>query len=203
MKAGFSLVEILSVLAIMSLVAVVSLNSLSSIGSAYNLTTASNNVRGALNFARQESATLNATVEFRVYRYSIAGVAGEPSSYHAYQLFQDVATSASSTGMARPLTRVQLLPGRIIFSSNATLSPALASGSPIPGSTPAPAPLPASYEYEVFHFRPNGSNDLGAANFLTLVDGASAGNQTVPPLNYATIQIDSLSSAVTELRPGG
>ena len=182
MKAGFTLIELLAVLAIMSILAVVSLAALASISSAYNLTTAGNNVVAALNLARQEAVTLNATVEFRVYHYFIGGLAGEPAAgnFHAYQLFEEVPQSAGSVDSATatlptsPLTRVQLLPGRIIFSPNSTLSPALSSGNQMPGSTPPPASLPASYTYEVFHFRPNGSNDFGTGSFLTLVDSSTA-----------------------------
>ena len=204
---GFTLVELLVVLAIISLLAFASLPAVSSLSNSYNLSTASNDLQGVLALARQQAIALNEPVEVRFYRYSIPGFAAEPGggSFHAYQLVEDV-----STGNVL-LTRVQLLPGRIVAAPSSTLSALLSTGtaSETLSGTPPPG-LPASCPYQVFHFRPDGSTDIGifsgtlaASNFLTLADITKVSSSSSTPNNYATLVIDPISGTVKELRPSG
>jgi uncharacterized protein (TIGR02596 family) len=199
---GFSLVELLVVLAIISILAVVTLPAISSLTTSFNLTSATNGFVGTLNLGRQDAIAMNAAVEVRFYQYAISGFPDEPAggSFHAYQLFEDVPGGTTT----KPLTRVRLLPGRIIFSSNSTLSPLL-SGSSITGSPPPPGNLPATYSYEVFHFWPDGSTDIATttSNILTLADAVAlnGAGATVPPQNYATIIIDTISGTSKTIRP--
>lgn len=202
-KSGFSLVELLVVLVIISILAVVTLPAITSLTSSYNLTSGTNAFFGALNLGRQDAIALNAAVEVRFYLYQIPGFAGEPSggSFHAYQLFEEVQASATT----KPLTRVQVLPGRIIFSSSSTLSPLLTANTAVAGTLPPPGNLPSSYSYQVFNFRPDGSTSISSttSNFVTLADSVAlnAAGATTPPSNYSTIVIDTIAGTAKILRP--
>jgi uncharacterized protein (TIGR02596 family) len=203
-KRGFTLVELLVVMAIIGLLAVVSLPAISSLTTSFNLNGASNALVGVLALGRQDAIALNAQVEVRFYQYVITGFADEPASgsFHAYQLFEDVPT----TGAVKPLTRMQFLPGRIVFSPNVTLSALLTAGTTqVTGTTPAPIGLPTAYTYQIFHFRPDGSTDINPTinNFLTLADivGLTKAGAGVAPKNYATIVIDPIAGTAKAVRP--
>jgi uncharacterized protein (TIGR02596 family) len=186
--------------------AVASLPAVSSLSTSFNLTGSTNNVMGTLNYGRQQAIALNAQVEVRFYQYVKAGFPDEPAtgSFHAYQLYEDAPTGVNA------LTQVQLLPGRIVFSPNATLSALLVSGTTqVMGTAPAPTGLPATYTYQLFHFRPNGSTDIittssNLNNFLTLADiiSLTSAGPGVAPKNYSTIVIDPISGTAKAIRPG-
>lgn len=144
-----------------------------------------------LSVARQEAVTRNRDVEVRFYYLTNGGVTG----WRALQLWTLEQTANGPT--TNTSSRITLLPDGVVIATNDSLSP-LVTDSPHSGTVNLGAY--GSTPYKSFRFRPNGATEIavGNADFLTL---APASDTSARPVNFYTLQVDSLTGKAKVIRP--
>ncbi len=127
--AGFSLLELLTVIAIFGVLASFTMPAVSTVMRASDLRTGSQIVSEQLGLARQMAISKNRSVEVRLYQYAIPSDTGG-GKFRAIQTFE-----IRESGEAVPLGRVYRLPASILIDSGGYLSSIISSV----GSSPSPA----------------------------------------------------------------
>ena len=201
--SGFSLLELLVVIAIMAIMAVLSSYAMRGVMAASQLTSATDSIVGTLTYARQAATTMSHDVEVRLL--TLPGVTGAGASeIRALQLIE--VTDAGK----KQLGRTRFLPTGVMINSTPTLSTLARLPVENPGSGDPSLPEKGlAYTYRKFSFRPDGSTTLPLLiqnpppdQFFLSVHQETPGmsTSTLPP-NFATIQIEPLTGAVTAYRP--
>ena len=199
--SAFTLIELLVVLAIIGVIATFAVPAMTGIMGGSNLAQGTDLVVSQLKYANQLALSKNRSVEVRFYNYKDPSLSGS-SDIRALQLWQLNPEDGTKTAIGK----VQKFPGTIIISSS-NLMVSGTSLTQIGGDVPSntlPAKeitqsLPTGYRYVSFQFRPDGSTSLTSAqSYLTI---QNANDQAVPPKNFATVQIEPVTSAIRVFRP--
>jgi uncharacterized protein (TIGR02596 family) len=208
-RNGFTLIELLMVLSIMAALWVLVVPAFSSMVMASRVNDAAVRVTGVIALARQTAIAHNHSVEVRFYQCGDPESPGESTTspdqgkFRALQVFE-----YNENGMVVPVSKVEWLPGGVIFDSNIHLSTLFDSSQtknfrkPLDPVVNLPRGVGEGYNCRAFLFTPSGSTRLGFGNwFITLHNATSGDNLETPPPNYATIQVEAVSGAVTTHRP--
>lgn len=192
---GFSLLELLIVVAIIGILSAVAIAGLINVSRSTNLTSAAQRVGDQFALARQTAIARNLPVEVRIYDLpdydSTTG-----NLMRGIQMFLP-----DGTPVSRPLLFFQ----RVIISTNTTLSPMFS----LMDSGTTNFSRFGSRGYKSFTIRPNATlsktNAGGAFSdtncFLTLYHENDNKPDGIKPANFATVQINPVTSKVTILRP--
>ena len=213
-RAGFTLLELLTVMAIMIIMMGLASPALTSIMKGSQLTQAGQTVTDQLALSQQTAIAKNHAVEVRLYQFSDSETPGEAAANGKYRALQSFEILTS--GSAIPLGKCKRLPALIVIDSGSTLStliseagkststalhvPSAASGSELQVSIPS---VGMSYNSVAFRFRPDGSTELPSNQkwFLTLHSLNDGDNLTKVPANFVTLQIDPANGHIRTFRP--
>jgi len=206
-RAGFTLLELLTVVIIMGIVLSFTAPALTSLQQSNNIVLAGQSIADQLAVARQIASSRNLTVEVRFITPTTWASQGTP----AYQGYHDIQLWApNESGTSAALDRPVALPTGIEISPGTALSPLLAqyskSGSITTGVT--------SGNYVSFFVRPIGNivtsgttspplNSNGSSIqscFLTVVP-VQNDTLNVLPKNYLTLQVNPDTGSVQAYRP--
>jgi uncharacterized protein (TIGR02596 family) len=214
-SAGFTLVELMTVIAIGIIIAALSISSYSKVVAAGLLTTTTQSVVGLLDQARQTAISRNTYVEVRFYELPAASATatGAQTQWRAMQTF--LVTNSGYT----QLSKVLFFPSPLIIqvsplSQSTLLNPSQdASGTELVQrtsggwGTTTPPSLPTygtNYTTIAFRFTPRGSLYLDATKqwFFTFYSASDKIiGATSLPANFTTIQVDGFSGKATYYRP--
>jgi uncharacterized protein (TIGR02596 family) len=193
---GFSLLELLVVLTVTAILIGLAVPGISSMNRGYQLSATGDLLVAQLNLARQAALSNGHLVQVRLYHlpdYNSAPSASR-TTFRGIQCFLEGDPIASGTPPLTPLTKPVFFAAPVIISTvtSPILSPLLSSTMYTATTTDPTLPLyGSSYDYCSFHFRPNGTTDLGtSANSVTLVMENDKSAATGLPNNYRTVQID-------------
>ena len=192
---AFSLIELLVVISIIGILSAAAIGGLSNVARSSNLTSAAQRLGDQFALARQTAVARNLPVEVRIYDLPDYDLT-TGNLMRGIQLYL-----SDGTPVSRPL----LFPQRVIISTNTTASPMIAS---MDSGTNKFSSF-GDRSYNSFTIRPNANlsvtntNSLTDTNcFLTLHhDNDAKPDSGITPANFATVQINPVTSKVTILRP--
>lgn len=219
-RRGFTLIELLVVMAIVAILATAAAMSLGGIMSSQHINEGAEVAQDIFNLGRRTAVAHSHIVEIRFFMCqdpSDATAAGSQQQWRAIQ-----AVEMLDNGTEQAVCRPTILPNRLIMSTAVATS---ASAPPLlspllqkslifapSGTGITPTNLGTITDYRRFRFMPDGSTDLPlfqAARqdagqilwWVTLYNENDATRAVLPPPNYAAIQVDPFSGAVSILRP--
>lgn len=190
--AGFSLVELLTVMAIIVLLITLMIPAFQSIALGSSLSRGGQIISDQCALARQMAVSRNSQVQVRFVWLTDA-----PAGYRAIQLWGQGTNFSDFV----PLTRLTMLPEGISLASNAALSPLLTGTATI--KTNGIFPGKGTLSYCGFRFKSGGGTDLpyNSTNaFLTAVYARNS-DASALPANYCIVQIDPVSGRAKTYRP--
>jgi uncharacterized protein (TIGR02596 family) len=212
-RHSFTLIELLVVIAIGAILAVISAGAYSKIVRSTTVSTSSQMLTGALDFARQTAITRNADVEFRIYELPDPNSASPtPTEFRGFQTFLIVDATTNA------LTKATYLPNPAVIAPQTTVSSIIGINQPLLtaasfGSLPIPV-YGTTYNAVAFRFSPTGGletpsttagvNAVANGWFMSLVllnDKNNTTGNTSLPANFATIQLDPFSGRAKVFRP--
>lgn len=202
-SAAFSLIELLVVISIIGILSAAAIGGLSNVARSSSLTNAAQRLGDQFALARQTAVARNLPVEVRLYKLpDFDFTTGGATLWRGLQLF--IKEGTNDVPASRPL----FFPQRVIISENAQASPLLAGLGTEPLTPPSNvgAFTTANVRYKSFTIRPNGmvtaTNSIPDAEwFLTIHHENDAKPDGIKPANFATVQINPVTSKVTILRP--
>ena len=199
---AFSLIELLVVISIIGILAAAAIGGLSNVARSSNLTSAAQRLGDQFALARQTAVARNLPVEVRIYKLpNFDFTTGGATLWRGLQLF--IKDGTNDVPASRPL----FFPQRVIISENAQASPLLTGlGTELTPPSNVGAFTAANVRYKSFTIRPNGTvtatSSVPDANwFLTVHHENDAKPDGIKPANFATVQINPVTSKVTILRP--
>jgi uncharacterized protein (TIGR02596 family) len=199
---AFSLIELLVVISIIGILSAAAIGGLSNVARSTNLTSAAQRLGDQFALARQTAVARNLPVEVRIYKLpDFDFTTGGATLWRGLQLF--IKDGTNDVPASRPL----FLPQRVIISENAQASPLLSGlGAELTPPSSVGAFTTANVRYKSFTIRPNGtvtatSSIPDADWFLTVHHANDAKPDGIKPANFATVQINPVTSKVTILRP--
>lgn len=192
---AFSLIELLVVISIIGILSAAAIGGLSNVARSTNLTSAAQRLGDQFALARQTAVARNLPVEVRIYDLPDYDLT-TGNLMRGIQLYL-----SDGTPVSRPL----LFPQRVIISTNTTASPmfgAMDSGTTNFSSF-------GTRSYKSFTIRPSATLSVTNANsltdtncFITLHhENDAKPDGGITPANFATVQINPVTSKVTILRP--
>ena len=193
-SSAFSLIELLVVITIIGILAASALGGLNNVARSSNLTSAAQRLGDQFALARQTAVARNLPVEVRIYDLPDYDLP-TGNVLRGIQLYL-----SDGTPVSRPL----LFPQRVIISTNEKVSPMI-------GAMDSGTNKFSSFgvrSYNSFTIRPNANlsvtntNSLADTNcFLTVHHDNDPKPDGIKPANFATVQINPVTSKVTILRP--
>ncbi len=182
---GFSLVELLVVMTIILILAAVLVPAMKNISGGTNLTSASEELVGVVNLARQRASTFNRQVAIRFWK--------DGENYGSYQLWEQ--KDSGDPASWHSIERERKLPTGIVVTNSAVYSSLLTR---FPGSTNGRTFADAL-------FTPAGSL-VAAANetavtFVPIVGPQSGGVVSGLPPNFGTLVIEAINGIPAIYRP--
>lgn len=226
-NSGFSLIELMIVIFIIIIIAAFVVPAASTVLRGSQLTQGEQILYDQLSLARQYALSKNHPVEVRFIRYADPETPGEANAdgsigaptngnYRAIQVFETFDAIDTTTGdfVRAPLDKPAILPQSIVLDKG-TLSTIIsqvaggnagpASGTPSSKDPQMPRNVGSKYDFVYFRFMPDGSTNMaqsGTSWCVTLhnINDVVSGN--IPPANFYTIQIDPVSGAMKQYRPG-
>jgi uncharacterized protein (TIGR02596 family) len=207
-RRGFTLLELLAVLGVIGICAVIAVPAFAPMMKTGHLNQAGILVADEFNYARQAALSKNALVEVRLYRLPST----QNSAVKVYRALRSILLENGDPSKARPLTVLKYLPGPIIISADAGLSPLLDSGnasrSGLASAQETLTALSGPVDYVSFAFKPDGSTGLSPVTpplgnwFLTLYSEQDAGGASGSvPANSFTVQLDPVTGRTRTHRP--
>jgi uncharacterized protein (TIGR02596 family) len=204
-RRGFTLVELLVVLSVIAILTVVAIPAVSSIMRSNDLNRATAMISDEFGFAHQAAVTRNADVQLRLYQIGLAGSTTD-LQYRAFRSW-----ISSATISLQGLDKMQYLPASVIISPNVQYSTLLDyTNSQRSGLTQGTETLPngVTANYVSFLFRATGGTSVspntppvGIWDLTIYQETAVLNASTGLPNNYATIQVDPVTSEVRTYRP--
>jgi uncharacterized protein (TIGR02596 family) len=210
-KRSFTLIELLVVIAIGAILAVISAGAYSKIVRSTTVSTSSQMLTGALDFARQTAVTRNSDVEFRIYQLPDpnAATTSTPTEYRGFQTFLIVDATTNV------LTKASYLPPPAIISATPSVSSvvSITPQSPTVFGSPNIPVYGLNYKAIAFRFSPTGGletpvspesappNNAWFMSLVLLNDHNNTTGNTSLPANFATIQLDPFSGRAKVFRP--
>ena len=198
LRAGYTLIELLTVVAIMSIIMTIAIPALKGILDSSSITRGGQLIGDQISQARQFAAAANSSVEVRFFKLTNLSANG----YTGVQLWAN-----NRAGVRVPLKPLALLPQGTAITENTTLSPALSSTytQPLASGTMSSSFVTApNAPYVAFQISPAGTvmPPLDAMKNLcfTLVPARFVTSGTLP-VNYVTIQINPLTASPLIYRP--
>jgi uncharacterized protein (TIGR02596 family) len=198
---AFSLIELLVVISIIGILSAAAIGGLSNVARSTNLTSAAQRLGDQFALARQTAVARNLPVEVRIYKLPDFDFTTNATLWRGLQLF--IKDGTNDVPASRPL----FFPQRVIISENAQASPLLSGlGAELTPPSNVGAFTTANVRYKSFTIRPNGTvtatSSIPDANwFLTVHHENDAKPDGIKPANFATVQINPVTSKVTILRP--
>jgi uncharacterized protein (TIGR02596 family) len=199
---AFSLIELLVVISIIGILSAAAIGGLSNVARSTNLTSAAQRLGDQFALARQTAVARNLPVEVRIYKLpDFDFTTGGATLWRGLQLF--IKDGTNDVPASRPL----FFPQRVIISENAQASPLLTDlGTELTPPSNVGAFTAANVRYKSFTIRPNGTvtatSSVPDANwFLTVHHENDPKPDSIKPANFATVQINPITSKVTILRP--
>lgn len=192
---AFTLIELLLVVAVIAILASLSSVAFNSVAFGSSITQAGGVVSGTLSQARQEAVARNQEVRVLFYKLPIPG---EGTNWNAMQVFRVNYTNTSAVE-GQPLSRLTMLPSKVIFSEERDLSPMLEAD--IRNRT-TNLPTYGNVAYSAIRFMPDGSlprKMTPTNNYITIVSRRDATNKK--PDNYYCLQINPMTGKVMIYRP--
>lgn len=200
--SAFSLIELLVVIAIIITLTVMAVTGFNSISRSTNLADAAQRLGDQIALARQTAVARNLPVEVRLYKLpDFDSTTGGASLWRGVQIFVMDGTNAA------PVSRLALFPRRVIISEEATISPLMSGlGAEITPTSNVGAFTAANVRYKSFTIRPNATLSANTSIpdlnwFLTLYHENEPKPDGLKPKNFATVQINPVTSKVAILRP--
>jgi uncharacterized protein (TIGR02596 family) len=198
---AFSLVELLVVISIISIISAAAIGGLSNVSRSTNLASAAQRLGDQFAVARQTAISRNLPVEVRIYKLpDFNSTTGGATLWRGLQLF--IKDGTNDVPASRPL----FFPQRVIISENAQASPLLTGlGTETPTSDVG-AYTTENVQYKSFTIRPNGTLTATSSIpdtdwFLTVHHENDPKPDGIKPANFATVQINPVTSKVAILRP--
>ena len=204
---SFSLIELLVVLAIAGILATLAIPSITGMTRSYQLNATSDLVINQLALARQAALSNSRLVQVRLYYLPDYGQdpAGTRTVYRAIQSFTEGDPPPTGTPALTAVTKTIFFPAPVVLSTSASpnLSPLLPATPWAPVSSDPNLPVYGNnYGYAYFHFKPDGSTDLGTGtNSMTLIMENDSSASAGLPHNYRTIQIDPAIGTARRFSP--
>jgi len=199
---AFSLIELLVVISIIGILSAAAIGGLSNVARSTNLTSAAQRLGDQFALARPTAVARNLPVEVRIYKLpDFDFTNGGATLWRGLQLF--IKDGTNDVPASRPL----FFPQRVIISENAQASPLLSGlGIELPPPSSVGAFTTNNVQFKSFTIRPNGTvtatSSIPDANwFLTVHHENDAKPDGIKPANFATVQINPVTSKVTILRP--
>lgn len=228
---GFSLIELMVVIFIIGIIAAFVVPAMPTLLRGSQITQGSQILADQLSLARQYALSKNHPVEVRLIRYADPEVPGEVDAsgnsiptngnYRAIQILETLdAVDPNTNDFVRiPLDKPQLMPQAVILNKGPLSTIMNDSGTfPItPSQSTAstkdpqlPRNIGTKYDFVWFRFMPDGSTNLppksisdpNGAWCITLQNMNDPVGTTKPPANFFTVQIDPVSGAMKQFRPG-
>lgn len=227
---GFSLIELMVVMLIIGIIAGFVVPNVTNILKGSQMTQGSQILYDQISLARQYALSKNHPIEVRFIRYADPEVPGEvtggvstPSNgnYRAIQIFEtlDAIDPATQDFVRVPLDKPAVLPQAIVMNKGALSTLIREAGGALTAPTQSiatnrdpemPRKVGTSYDYVYFRFMPDGSTNLptksstdaNGAWYVTLQNINDPAQATTPPPNFYTVQIDPVSGAMKQFRPG-
>jgi len=199
-RNGFTLLELLAVVAIVAILTTAATVALVSLVSSARLTQSADLLQGIFTMARRTAISHSHIVEVRFFQCTDPSNPGSDVQWRALQ-----AVEILEDGAGQPIQGVTILPNRYMMSASATASPLL-NDTNLNYAGTSPAILGTVSNFRRFRFMPDGGTDLPLLDptipewFLTLYNENDIAKGDPPP-NYATLQVDPSSGAITTLRP--
>jgi uncharacterized protein (TIGR02596 family) len=228
---GFSLIELMVVMLIIGIVAAFVVPATSNILRGSQMTQGSQILYDQISLARQYALSKNHPIEVRFIRFADPEVPGEVDgsgnsqptngNYRAIQIFEtlDAIDPATNDFVRVPLDKPAVLPQSIVMNKGPLSTLLRESGSaptaPTTGTANSrdpqmPRKVGTNYDFVYFRFMADGSTNLPAKSntdangvwYVTLQNINDNMTATTPPANFYTIQIDPVSGAMKQFRPG-
>lgn len=202
-RRGFSLIEVIVVVGIVALIAAIAAPAAQRAMSSYQLNLGTETVAATLGYARQAAITMNRDVEVRLLTVAMAPNMPTVQRVRGIVLL-DVGESAP-----RMVAIPRYLPEGIVINTNTDFSTLARLTEETPGGTDPDLPgIGKSYKMRKFRFRPDGSTNLpqlitapGVNKYFMSLHRETTTSATALPSNFATIQIEPATGAVSVHRP--
>lgn len=204
--AGFTVIELLSVMTLLSVLAVAAVPAMKGTLDGINISGAAEVAQAEFSLARQTAMSRNLPVEVRIYQH-------DDGNGLAWRVMSMVIPAGMSGQAADEwVTRGKVLPGNVVFDDTQDYSTMLSEAQPpaaepvAPWTTAESSSAPAllkNKNYVGFLFNPDGSTNLpnGQPWCLTLKNPRSPSAAGKPAANFVAIVVDSLTGRTMAYQP--